>query len=99
MIIQLLLISSLNVGINLPLFLLLLAHLCGLPPEYGDQAQFYFFFLCYFIIFLFPFASSCQFSSLRKKIKRKILCIISRQPHHTATVALTMRTIPMNRLT
>jgi hypothetical protein len=98
MIIQLSLISSLNVTLNLPIFLIPLAHLCGLPPEYGVQAELYFYFLGYFVIFLLPFISLCQFPDLRKKIKRKIFGVISRQPNHTATVAPVMRAIPMVRL-
>ena len=87
MIIQLFLISSLNVNLNLPIYLIPLAHLCGLPPKYGVQAELYYFFLGYFVIFLFPFASLTQFPSLRKKIKKKILYMVTRQSHHTATVA------------
>jgi len=98
MIIQLFLISGLNVSLNLPISLIPIAHLCGLPPEYGVQAELYFFFLGYFVIFLFPFISLCQFPDLRKKIKRKIFGVVSRQPNHTATVAPTMRAIPMVRL-
>lgn len=98
MIIQLFLVSGLNVSLNLPIFFIPLLHFCGLPPEYGIQAELYFFFLGYFVIFLFPFASLCQFPELRKKIKRIIFGIVSKQPRHTATVATTMRNMPMNRL-
>jgi hypothetical protein len=98
MIIQLFLTSGLNITLNLPIYLIPLAHLCGLPPEYGVQAELYFFFLGYFVIFLFPFISLCQFPDLRKKMKKKIFGIVSRQPNHTATVAPTMRIIPMTRV-
>ncbi len=98
MIIQLFLVSGLNISLNLPFSLITIAHLCGLPPEYGVQSELYFFFLGYFFIFLFPFISLCQFPDLRKKIKRKIFGVVSRQPNHTATVAPTMRAIPMVRL-
>jgi hypothetical protein len=98
MMIQLFLISSLNVSLNLPIYLIPLAHLCGLPPEYGVQAELYFFFLGYFVIFLFPFASLCQYSDLRKKIKKNIFCIVPTQPRYTATVAPTMMAMPMSRL-
>lgn len=71
MIIQLLLISFLNVNLNLPIYLIPLAHLCGLPPEYGVQAELHFFFLDYFVVFLFLFASLSQFPDLRKKLKKE----------------------------
>ncbi|CAF1117346.1 unnamed protein product [Adineta steineri] len=45
MIIQLLLVSGLNVGINFPGNILLIAHLCGLPSEYGAEAVLYLYFL------------------------------------------------------
>ncbi len=96
MIIQLLLISSLNVSLNLPISLIPIAHMCGLPSEYGVQAELYFFFLGYFVIFLFPFVSLCQFPELRKKLK--IFGIVSRQPNRTATVGPTIIGIPMVKL-
>jgi hypothetical protein len=98
MMIQLFLISSMNVTLNMPIYLIPLAHLCGLPPEYGVQAELYFFFLGYFVIFLFPFASLCQFPDLRKTIKRKIFGRVSRQPDQTATVRPTMIGVPTSRL-
>ena len=98
MIIQLFLISGLNVCLNLPISLIPIAHLCGLPSEYGVQAQLYFFFLGYFVIFLLPFISLCQFPDLRKQMKKKIFCVLSRQADHTATVSPTMIAIPMARL-
>jgi sterol desaturase/sphingolipid hydroxylase (fatty acid hydroxylase superfamily) len=91
MMIQLFLISGLNITLNLPISLIPLAHFCGLPPEYGVQAQLYFFFLGYFVFFLFPFASLCQFPDLRKKIKMLIINTIAKQPRHPATIA------PMDR--
>ena len=57
MMIQLFLVSGLNVSLNLPIQLIPLAHLLGLPKTYGVQAHLYFFFLGYFVVFLFPFAS------------------------------------------
>ncbi|CAF0857840.1 unnamed protein product [Adineta steineri] len=44
MIIQLLLVSTLNIGINIPSSILLIAHLCGLQSDYEVEAQLYFFF-------------------------------------------------------
>ncbi|CAF1084938.1 unnamed protein product [Adineta steineri] len=97
MIIQLFMVSSLNIGISLPIFLIPLAHLCGLPPQYGVEAELYFYFFGYFIVFLFPFASLSQYSDLRRKIKNKIVNRAARQPRRTATVGPTMRDIPMIR--
>lgn len=98
MIIQLFLISGLNICLNLPISLIPIAHMCGLSPEYGVQAELYFFFLGYFVIFLLPFISLCQFPDLRKQMRKKIFCVLSRRPGHTATVAPTMIAIPMVRL-
>ncbi|CAF1189218.1 unnamed protein product [Adineta steineri] len=99
MIIQLLLVTTLNIGINFSGNLILLAHLCGLSPEYGAEAQLYFSFLDYFVIFLFPFISLSQFPDLRKTMKKKLLDVVRRQPQRTATVTYTRRDIPMNRMT
>lgn len=99
MIIQLFLISGLNICLNLPISIIPIAHMCGLPPEYGVQAELYFFFLGYFVIFSLPFISLCQFPDLRKQMKKKIFCIVSRQPDRTAAVAPTKVAIPMVRLT
>lgn len=71
-ILQLLLISALNVSLKLPTYLIPLLHLCGLPPEYGVQAQLYFFFLGYFVIFFFPFSCLCQHPELFKHMKNKV---------------------------
>ncbi|CAF4529402.1 unnamed protein product [Rotaria socialis] len=89
--IQLLLMSGLNMSFNLPIYLIPLAHLCGLPPEYGVQPELYFFFLGYFVIFLFPFICLRQYPELRKSLKRKILCMTSQHHHATATVAPTLK--------
>jgi hypothetical protein len=99
MIIQLFLVSGINIILNLPISLIPIAHLCGLPSEYGVQAELYFFFLGYFVIFLFPLVSLCQFPGLRKKMKKKIFGIVSRQPNHTATVGPSITAISMARLT
>ncbi|CAF1180819.1 unnamed protein product [Adineta steineri] len=98
MIIQLLLVSGLNVGINFPSNILLIAHLCGLPSDYGAEAVLYFYFLYYFTICLFPFISLSQFPDLRKTMKVKLLGIVRRRSHQTGTVTLTRRDIPMNRV-
>ncbi|CAF1265923.1 unnamed protein product [Adineta steineri] len=99
MIIQLLLVTSLNISINIPSSILLIAHLCGLQADYGAEVQLYFFFFEYFTIFLFPFISLSQFPDLRKIMKKKLLGVVRRQPRHTAAVTPVRRDIPMNRVT
>ncbi|CAF3504768.1 unnamed protein product [Rotaria socialis] len=95
MIIQLFLVSSVDLSLNLPFYLIAFAHLCGLPQEYGAQLQLYFFFLGYFAIFLFPFASLCQFPELRKTIKNKIIAVLPRQLYRRTPVGPVTVTIPM----
>jgi hypothetical protein len=72
MTIQLLSISTLNVIFILPLNLLSVAHLCGLPDEYGAQAQQYLYFAGYLFIFLIPFVCLGSTPELCKKIKMKL---------------------------
>ncbi|CAF2086788.1 unnamed protein product [Rotaria magnacalcarata] len=95
MIIQLFLVSSVDLSLNLPFYLISFAHLCGLPQEYGVQLQLYLFFLGYFAIFLFPFASLCQFPELRKTIKNKIIAVLPRQLYRRTPVGPITITIPM----
>ncbi len=99
MIIQLCLVSGLNTSLNLPLYAIYVAKLCGVTSQYRREADLYFYFLGYFVIFLFPFASLCQYPELRKKIKNKIVGIVKKQPHRTAAVAPIVRGEPMNRTT
>jgi hypothetical protein len=74
MIIQLLSISILNIIFILPLNLLSLAYLCGLPEEYGAQIELYFYFAGYLFIFLIPFVSLASLPELWKKVKLTFLC-------------------------
>ncbi|CAF3119806.1 unnamed protein product [Rotaria sp. Silwood2] len=68
MTIQLLSISSLNLIFNMPLNILCLAHLCGLPSDVGYEPQQYFYFSCYFLILLFPFVCLYQYPDLYRKL-------------------------------
>jgi len=99
MIIQLFLISTINVSINFPYYLLILVRLYGLPTEGGAIAELYFAFLGDFIIFLFPVISLYQFPDLHKKIKNKILRILPRQIHRRNTVVPATRAISSKRPT
>jgi len=96
MIIQLFLVSGLNTSLNLPLYIISLVQFCGLSSESINEAGLYFYFLAYFFIFLFPFASLCQYPELRKKIKDQIVGIVKKQPRRTAVVAPIMKLQPMN---
>ncbi len=93
MIIQLFLVSGFNLSLNLPIELIAVAHLCGLPAEYGVEPELYFYFFGYWVSFLFPFASLCQYPELRKNIKKKILCVILKPSSHTAAVGPTTRSV------
>jgi hypothetical protein len=97
MMIQLFLVSGLNATLILPPNLIPLAHLCGLPAQYGVQAELYFFFLGYWVTFLFPFASLCQYPELRKTMKKTILCVILKRPRQTAAVGPAVRGIVRDR--
>ncbi|CAF1159525.1 unnamed protein product [Adineta steineri] len=98
MIIQLLLVTTINIGINFSNSALFFAHLFDVPPEYVAEVQLYFSFLDYFVIFLFPIISLGQFPDLRKTMKEKLLGVVRRRLHHTATVIHTRKDIPMNRV-
>jgi hypothetical protein len=74
MTIQLVSVSTLNIIFNIPLNLVSLAHLCGLPDDYGVEARHYFYFSNYFLIFLFPFVCLISYPELVTKVKFKILC-------------------------
>ena len=75
-----------NVGLNVPLSIISIAQLCGLQLDNGVEAQFYLLFLGFVVIFLFPYASLCQFPNLYQNIARKILTALARRPNRTATV-------------
>jgi hypothetical protein len=87
MMMQLFLVSGLNTSLNLPLYVLSLVQFSGLSSDSINEAELYFFFLAYFVNFLFPFASLCQYPELRKKIKNQIVGIVKKQPRHIAAVA------------
>jgi hypothetical protein len=97
MMIQLFLVSGLNATLNLPINLMSLAYLCGLPAQYGVEVELYFLFLGYWATFLFPFASLCQYPELRKKIQKTIFCVILKRPRATATVGPAVRGIVRDR--
>ncbi|CAF0896040.1 unnamed protein product [Adineta ricciae] len=75
---QLFFVSNLNISVKFPMFTTPLTHVLDLPPNAGVQIQLYFYFVSYFIIFFFPFASLCQFPSLRIKIRKQIVMILSK---------------------
>mgnify|MGYP001101001596 FL=1 len=79
MTIQLASLSALNIIFNIPLNILSLAHLCGLPDDYGVDAEKNFYFSCYFLIFLFPFVCLISYSDLICRIKSIVTCRKNRQ--------------------
>jgi hypothetical protein len=98
MILQLSLVSGLNISLNGPTGLIPLAHILGLPPDYAVQAELYFYFLGYFVIFLFPFASLAQFPDLRRRIKKYIFKLVPRQLRPPTTVTPVVAVVPIRRV-
>jgi cytochrome c biogenesis factor len=96
MIIQLLLVSGVNIIVNLPLYSIAILEYCGISSVTMNEVYLDLFYLTYFIYFLFPFASLCQFPELRKKIKKQIVGIVKKQPRHSTAVAPIIRGLPMN---
>ncbi|CAF1201685.1 unnamed protein product [Adineta ricciae] len=92
MTIQLLSISILNVIFILPLNLLALAHMCGLPEDYGAQIQQYLYFAGYLFIFLIPFVSLASLPDLCKEIQMKIQCRRQSQGRASTNNARTIST-------
>jgi len=74
MTIQLVSLSVLTVVFNIPLNIVSLARLCGLPEDFAVDAQQYFYFSCYFLVFLFPYFCLISYPKLVLKVKWKILC-------------------------
>ena len=83
--IQLVCCSVLYLIPNLPLNVLVFARLCGLSKDVGVDAQRYFDFLCYFVVFLYPFICLASVSELRKKINWRRLFLFE-QRHLVATI-------------
>lgn len=69
MIIQLLFISILYTVFYLPLVILTIAHLCGVPDEVGADARRYMYFFTYFIPLLMPYVCLISLPELWKKLK------------------------------
>ncbi|CAF1204013.1 unnamed protein product [Rotaria sordida] len=86
MAIQLIFNSTLYLIPNIPLNVLMLAHLCGLSEDVGIEAQLDFDFLCYFAIFLYPLVCLGFISQLQKKIQWKRLFLLLR-PQQNPIVA------------
>ncbi|CAF1463143.1 unnamed protein product [Rotaria sordida] len=87
MMIQLISSSILYLIPNVPLSLLILAHLCGLPEDVGVDPQLYFDYLCYFVVILYPLVCLSFVSEVRKKIPWRRLFLL-RQPRQNATVTV-----------
>ena len=74
MTIQLVSISALNVIFNVPLNLISLAHLVGLPEARGVEVEQYLYFFTYFVIFFFPFVCLSSYPKIYKRLSWKFLC-------------------------
>lgn len=68
MVVQLVLTSSLHLLFDLPVLILITAHLCGLPRDVGAEAQLYAYFLTYFIPLLLPYVCLAGLPEIHKKI-------------------------------
>jgi hypothetical protein len=97
MILQLCLVSGVNISTNLPLYVLGLVQFSGISSESINDAEVYFNYLCYFIYFVFPFASLSQFPELRKKIKNQLVGLVKKPFRHTTVVRPISIGQPMNR--
>jgi hypothetical protein len=97
MVIQLLLVSSVSISVTLPFYAISILEYCGISSVSMNEVDFDLFYLTYFIYFLFPFASLCQFPELRKKIKKQIVDLVKKQPRHSTAVAPIIKRQPMNR--
>lgn len=93
MLIQLLSLSTLNVVFNIPLNVLSLARFVGLPEDAGVQAQHYFYFSCYFLLFLFPFIALISYPELIQRLKQRFIRVQSR----TNTIAMLHVWLPKKR--
>ncbi len=87
MVIQLLLISALHLILDLPVLILITAHLCGLPEDVGVEAQLYAYFLTYFIPLLLPYVCLASLPQIWKKIPRQALHWWTMRLQRTNTVA------------
>ncbi|CAM4848742.1 unnamed protein product [Rotaria magnacalcarata] len=73
MAIQLFALSIPNFFINFPVDVLLIAQLCGIPSNLGDNMLAYFYFLSYFVIFIFSFICLVSFIDIKKIVQEKIV--------------------------
>ena len=87
MIIQLLSVSSLLLVFNLPVAILIVARLSGLPADTGVVFGQYAYFFTYCIPLLLPFVTLLSFPEISKKLIRKCRNQYRRfRPQHTATI-------------
>jgi hypothetical protein len=86
MIIQLLSISALYLLLNFPIMILSVAHLCGLPPDIGVEAQQITFFLTYWVMFLLPFVALTSLPGLRNKMY--MMGLLKRQRQNTVRLKM-----------
>ncbi|CAF1091513.1 unnamed protein product [Adineta steineri] len=85
LIVQLVPISILYTSVNIPLNIIIFAHLCGLANETGVDVQLYCDFLCYLVVMLFPFLCLGFVAELRKKTNLRQLFLPRTQRRVGAT--------------
>ena len=73
MTVQLVSISALNVIINVPLNVISLARLLGLPETRGVEVEQYFYFFTYLVSFFFPFVCLSSYPKIYKRLSWKFL--------------------------
>ena len=72
MIIQLLSVSIIYLTFSLPVMIMWVARLCGLPPNVGVEAQLISFFFTYWVVLLIPIVSLTSVPDLKKKIQNLV---------------------------
>jgi len=68
MIIQILSMSTLQLVLSLPILILVIAYLCGLPADIGVDVELYLYFFAYLINLTLPYVCLASFPELWKKI-------------------------------
>jgi hypothetical protein len=70
MTLQLVSITSVFIIFNLPINLMYIARMLGLPADVGVDLQLNFFFITYWLLFLLPFVCLNSLPSLQEKVRR-----------------------------
>ncbi|CAF2876409.1 unnamed protein product [Rotaria sp. Silwood2] len=93
MILQTILCSAFFLIFSLPMTILILVHVCGVPYEATGQVEVYFYFISYFINIFIPFV--CL--GLSPEIWIKIMRRMQRSTNRVTTANITLRPITMRQ--